>query len=276
MKYDYSKKYFENMSSGWNSISFNLISSFVREGMAHFYPKTVLDVGCGNGIYGPVLRENSAVLFGIDMAREALELCKFAGYDHVIQCLAERIEFEDEKFDMVFSSEVLEHIEDYEQVLGEICRVLKPGGGMVLTTTCYSTSIYQFLLHRKKGGPRELATNLVRYVKGFFNEKDRAPFVREWCFEPLGGHYHGFIPRKLKKRVESIGFDVLKISVFYAIEPFPLVQGYTFKQCLFEFGRSWPKRIVLLCLLLFAPPFNLAAKMLRLFGNNVVIIARKK
>jgi 2-polyprenyl-3-methyl-5-hydroxy-6-metoxy-1,4-benzoquinol methylase len=57
-QYDYSKEYFGTMYSGWNRISFNLIASYAREGLACFSPKSILDVGCGNGIYGAVLREN--------------------------------------------------------------------------------------------------------------------------------------------------------------------------------------------------------------------------
>jgi 2-polyprenyl-3-methyl-5-hydroxy-6-metoxy-1,4-benzoquinol methylase len=274
-QFDYSTDYFEKMASGWNRISFPIIAPFAREGLALFSPESILDVGCGNGIYGNVLRENRAKLFGIDMSPESVELCKSGGYNHVIQCPAQRIEYGDEKFDMVFSSEVLEHVEDYEQMLKEIHRVLKPGGGLILTTTCYCTSIYQFLYNRR-GGMRELAVNLVRYVEGFFSVKERNIFVRQWCFESLGGHYHGFIARKLRKSIERIGFDILKSNIFYTAKPFPIVENYNFKQCFFESRRPWWKRLVLLCLLLIAPPVNLVMKTLCLFGQNVYYIARKR
>lgn len=138
--FDYSTDYFLKMASGWNRISFPIIEPFVRKGLALFCPETILDVGCGNGIYGHVLREKGAKLFGIDMAQESVVLCMVAGYDHVNLMPAERIAHGDKKFDMVFSSEVIEHVKPYDKMLSEINRVLKPGGGLVLTTTCYSTS----------------------------------------------------------------------------------------------------------------------------------------
>lgn len=258
-------------------MSFGLIASYARAGLSRFSPKSILDLGCGNGIYGAVLREDGAELFGVDLSRESVELCKSAGYDQVILCPADQIEYEDEMFDMVFSSEVIEHVDDYERMLKEIHRVLKSGGGFVLTTTCYSTSIYQFImaLNMGKSNLRDLAPNLIRYIKGFFSNKERSAFVRKWCFEPLGGHYHGFIPRELKENIKRAGFDVLKSGVFYVVEPFPLVQNYNLKQCFFESKKSWKKRLILLFLLLISYPFNLVAKTFRLLGNNVYFIARK-
>jgi SAM-dependent methyltransferase len=47
---------------------------------------------------------------------------------------AQPLPYEDECFDLVTCSEVLEHVENYRAVLREIKRVLKPGGLMVVTT----------------------------------------------------------------------------------------------------------------------------------------------
>jgi len=242
-KYNYYQEYFKKMSSGWNRISFDLIVSFAREGLALFNPRSILDVGCGNGIYGPVLQENGGILFGIDSSHDSIKLCQDAGYDNVVQCSAEQIEFESGRFDMVFTSEVIEHVEDYGSMLMEIHRILKSGGGMILTTTCYSTSIYQFLLSRKNG-VRDFIINFARYTKGFFSLKERQLFIRHWCFQSLGGHHHGFILKELREHIERIGFDIIRSDIFYAVNPFPVVDGYCFMSVL-KSRKSIIKKMIL-------------------------------
>lgn len=273
-QYDYSKVYFEIMTGGWNRISYNLIASFAREGLKRFSPSTVLDLGCGNGIYGSVLTEGGAQLYGIDIAPVSVQLCKAAGYHQVIQSHAEKLDIDSEKFDMVFTSEVIEHIDDYRQMLKEIHRVLKPGGGLVLTTTCYSTSIYQFLLHRE-GGTKELLLNLNRYLKGYWNEEERRAFIRQWCFESLGGHCHGFTTKGLASEINNCGFDIVICKIFYVINPLPLFENYNLQSVL-KSNRVLVKKLILLGGVLIAPLLNILLKSLKLLANNLLIIAQKR
>lgn len=272
--YKYSQEYFENMRKGWNRISYDLIASFAREGLRRFSPGVVLDLGCGNGIYGPVLTEGGAELYGIDMALESVALCRAAGYSDVILCPAQKIDVQSGKFDMVFSSEVIEHVEPYDKMLSEIYRVLKPGGGLVLTTTCYATSIYQFLLHWK-GGAKELMANLFLYFRGYRNAHDRQKFINQWCFEALGGHYHGFIKKELASDIKNRGFDLIACKIFYAVNPLPLFDNYDVKSVL-KSNRTPIKKFILLAGVLVSPPLNSLFKSLKLLGNNIVIIARKR
>lgn len=55
-------------------------------------------------------------------------------YDNIRHEDATRLSFGDDSFDHVVSFEVLEHIPDYERVLQELFRVLRPGGYLLLTT----------------------------------------------------------------------------------------------------------------------------------------------
>ncbi len=87
---------------------------------------SVLDLGCGGGwrLYtsiGPVT--------GVDISLESLRAARTI-YDQVAQANLGALPFPDEAFDFVVSSDVLGHVhlEDKDQVLGEIRRVLQPGG----------------------------------------------------------------------------------------------------------------------------------------------------
>jgi 2-polyprenyl-3-methyl-5-hydroxy-6-metoxy-1,4-benzoquinol methylase len=67
--------------------------------------KTILDVGCGNGIITNRLSENWDVT-GVDLSAEALSYLKC----NKIQASAVSIPVQDESYDLVLSSEMLEHL----------------------------------------------------------------------------------------------------------------------------------------------------------------------
>lgn len=99
----------------------------------------ILEVGCGNGYYLNLLNRLAfrLTLIGIDRDERALiDARKLIRDDKVKLILtdANKIPFKGNTFDKVIISEVIEHIENEQNVLSEIYRVLKPGGVMVLTT----------------------------------------------------------------------------------------------------------------------------------------------
>ncbi|MCX6020834.1 MAG: methyltransferase domain-containing protein [Chloroflexi bacterium] len=123
----------------------NLVRQFVPlEG------RTMLDLGCGLGMYTRQLRRFSDQVFGIDVevprvtegAREVPGLMEACG---------ERLPFKDNTFDVVFSNEVLEHVDDDAQTVSEVVRVLKPGGHFVffVPNRLYFFETHGFYLGKK-------------------------------------------------------------------------------------------------------------------------------
>ncbi len=82
----------------------------------------VLELGGGNGYQASLLRSWGCDVASIDIAPG--DACVFP----VQQYDGANIPFGDDTFDVVFSSNVLEHIEDLSGILAEIKRVLKPNG----------------------------------------------------------------------------------------------------------------------------------------------------
>jgi SAM-dependent methyltransferase len=92
----------------------------------------VLDVGCGAGqVAKAVKRERPDLeVSGCDVSRSALDAASrsTAGVRFEL-ATAERLPYADGEMDFVWIFDVLEHVDSPEQVLGEVARVLKPGGG---------------------------------------------------------------------------------------------------------------------------------------------------
>jgi ubiquinone/menaquinone biosynthesis C-methylase UbiE len=95
--------------------------------------KRVLEVGCGAGFDALEFCRHGATYIGIDLVPENVDRAKrhlsFYGFDpEVREGDAERLEFPDASFDLVYSNGVLHHTPDFIGALHEAARVLKPGG----------------------------------------------------------------------------------------------------------------------------------------------------
>lgn len=93
----------------------------------------VLEIGCGMGTDGAQFAKAGAIYTGIDLTDAAVELARkrfqvsgLKGEFRVAD--AERLDFPDASFDLVYSHGVLHHTPDIEAAVREIHRVLKPGG----------------------------------------------------------------------------------------------------------------------------------------------------
>jgi dolichol-phosphate mannosyltransferase len=97
--------------------------------------KPVLDVGCGSSVIIGALPPGSVAL---DIALQKLRYArKFSR--HLVQGSGFALPFRDGAFECVLSSQVIEHLPDDPRVLDELCRVLAPGGRLVLGTPDYGS-----------------------------------------------------------------------------------------------------------------------------------------
>lgn len=90
---------------------------------------TLLDLGCGDMPYRPVLEPNVSRYVGADLPRNALAEVHLDD--------AGRVAFPEASADIVLSSQVLEHVPSPRDYLREAQRVLKPGGTLLLSTHGY-------------------------------------------------------------------------------------------------------------------------------------------
>jgi 2-polyprenyl-6-hydroxyphenyl methylase/3-demethylubiquinone-9 3-methyltransferase len=93
----------------------------------------LLDMACGGGLLAPYLAGSGYRHIGVDLSRTAIVLARDHGVESVRgDVLA--LPFRDETFDVVVAGEVLEHVADLAGAVGEACRVLRPGGTLVIDT----------------------------------------------------------------------------------------------------------------------------------------------
>jgi len=95
--------------------------------------RRVLDLGCGKGRFARVLAERhpaSKLISGVDISTAMLAFVR----PPLAACAATMtaLPLADAAFDCVYATESLEHAVDIEKAVAEMCRVLKPGGRLVI------------------------------------------------------------------------------------------------------------------------------------------------
>lgn len=106
--------------------------------------ENVLDVGCGNAMFSPALLQRYSHYWGLDTSEKALEIARrYFGFinsdsrgrkwDVDLYRQDQLLPFTENYFDCVFSCTVLQHMPIARRIamIGEIKRVLKPGGRYV-------------------------------------------------------------------------------------------------------------------------------------------------
>jgi len=85
----------------------------------------ILDLPAGNGLLAARLREQGHTVVCADINREKP--------DYVVADMNERLPFADREFDAVVCMEGLEHTLDPARLIGELCRITRRGGRIILT-----------------------------------------------------------------------------------------------------------------------------------------------
>jgi SAM-dependent methyltransferase len=125
----------------------------------------VLDVGCGTGRFLEGLPA-SYERVGVDVSAGMLEIAREKGLE-VVQSSGAELPFEDDSFDLVTTFAVLHHLIDPEIVrstLGEIARVLRPGGWAIVWDHNPLNPYWRFLMSRSpqdQGDERLVPARLI-------------------------------------------------------------------------------------------------------------------
>jgi malonyl-CoA O-methyltransferase len=107
-----------------------------------FIPARWLDLGCGTGYFTRALgsRFTEGQGLALDIAQGMLNHARpLGGAEHFIAGDAERLPLQDSTCELIFSSLAVQWCADFEAVLSEAFRVLKPGGIFAFASLCTGT-----------------------------------------------------------------------------------------------------------------------------------------
>ncbi len=99
--------------------------------------KRVLDAGCGTGYGAAALAPKARSVAGVDISAQAVDYALAnagAGNVSYLRASATALPFTPGAFDLITAFEVIEHLQDWRELLSEARRVLAPGGVFLVST----------------------------------------------------------------------------------------------------------------------------------------------
>lgn len=135
--------------------------------------KKVLDFGCGSGYGTELLSENAESIIGVDISKEAVN---YAKKNYILPNLDFKTisELTDEKFDVITSFQVIEHVPNDIEYVTKLKKLLKPGGCLLISTPDKKHRLFNYIqkpwniFHLKEYTPKSLESLLQKQ----FNKVD--------------------------------------------------------------------------------------------------------
>ena len=105
----------------------------IEQALTQVSQQDILVIGCGSG--DELLLLNGERVVAFDLSVNAVRNAQaIEPRSHYAQADGMHLPFGDQQFDLVLSSEVIEHMLEPDKMIDEIVRVLKPGGNLIITT----------------------------------------------------------------------------------------------------------------------------------------------
>lgn len=140
----------------------------------------ILEVGCGRGDVIAALANAGHSCTGIEPSKQMIDLCATSNALRIQFGVADKLEFPDDSFELVFSQQVLEHIhpDDVPLHFAESMRVLSPGGVLAIETP------------NRRTGPQDISRGFVREAEGLH--------LKEWGIGELIRQFHNAAFKSLR------------------------------------------------------------------------------
>jgi len=136
-----SKRYFDRIGAAWDGMQAEFFSDGVRDRAFRVAGvergRTAVDLGAGTGFVTAGLVARGVTVIAVDQSRAMLDAlrAKFPEVD-AVDCRvgdAEQIPVDDASVSYCFANMCLHHVEHPSRAIGEMARILEPGGRLVVT-----------------------------------------------------------------------------------------------------------------------------------------------
>lgn len=115
---------------------------FIERHVGELRGKTLLDVGCDNGLFVEYAqRLRNMVASGIDISERAVELGKSQGRD-LYACSIENADLP-KQYEVVTAYDIIEHVKDPVSFIASVLRLVRPGGFLIVETPSYLGSVHR-------------------------------------------------------------------------------------------------------------------------------------
>ncbi|MDY6844681.1 MAG: class I SAM-dependent methyltransferase [Thermodesulfobacteriota bacterium] len=161
-----------------------IFSRYIKSKFPRGQKISLLEIGCAQGdLLEAVRNDNQIDALGIDYAEAPIEYAKSLGFNVHQQSLTQ-MNFPDSTFNFIVALHVMEHVNNLEETMAEIRRVLSPGGYFFTVVPCIS--------------------HLKAKIAG-----------KKWKYLGPPGHLWYFTRKSFRLFLERTGFEVVTNSSFY-------------------------------------------------------------
>jgi len=173
----------------------------------------ILDLGCAQGTLSFFLRQKGGFWISTDQDFENLETTKSLLKENLVQIGESSLPFKSQSFDLVVSLDYLEHLENDDQCLEEINRILKKEGRLVLATPRTGKFLIlhklrsalglklEFYGHKREGySLKELEEKLIKTNFQIQEHKNFSRFFSEFLELLLNFFYIKFLSYRIKRK----------------------------------------------------------------------------
>jgi len=220
-------RWLQDYGARQRTLGINRCNDWAGQAVAELSPDSLLDVGCGDGsmLFG-YLKKIPREYYGVEGAPPSKAKAEQRGIKVVSHDLNRRWPFEDNKFDVVFSSQVIEHLHNTRLFAEETYRVLKPGGTAIIASEnlCSLLNCIALCLGYT---PFSLMQTCGRFLGNplglHYNEpiEELLP-IDHPAFAGVSGHIRVLTVRQARELFALAGFDDVQAS---SISILPLSDG---------------------------------------------------
>lgn len=185
----------------WYMNKFQTILNFTEKVLATKKQCRILDLGCAQGNYSLTLSKKHETI-GIDIKSNFIKYAlmkKEPSEDAIFLCAsAEDLPFENDSFDLVLCSELVEHVANPKKMIEETKRILKPKGHLIVSTP---------------------NGNCLLFISSkSFKDILKVPIdERKRILHTYAGHIFLFREREIESLLENSNFKIVKKIGIYSL-----------------------------------------------------------